>query len=231
MTLFLVILAIAVVFLLAARSIKNRKQHSATAGKNATRDKKRGRSKKFGLDPLAASELNFENKAQPDALSAAHKLKSDAIESEGIEEVEKPSPLVIIHLIAEENKPYHGYELLQTLLANNLRHGEHEIFHYYEGKGSQASPLFSVTSLNKPGTFDLPKMGEFSCDGLILFSQLDQVKDPELAVRQIMQTAEAMADSLGGYLADEQRLDICDQFSRRLANQVSHYTKRHHSIS
>lgn len=100
---------------------------------------------------------------------------------------------------------YNGYELLQSLLANGLRYGKHNIFHRHETKTGRGHSLFSLASVNKPGIFDLFKMGSFSCPGLVLFMLLKRTIDPMAAFDVMLETAHQLSEDLGGEVWDENR--------------------------
>lgn len=114
------------------------------------------------------------------------------------------SRIIIVHLMAPKDRPYSGYELLQSLLANGLRFGKMNIFHRHEQKTGRGSILFSLASAQKPGTFDLPKMGGFSCPGLTLFLSINRVEDPLKAFDVMLETVGQLLDDLGGRVLDEQ---------------------------
>jgi FtsZ-interacting cell division protein ZipA len=224
-SLFLIVLCAAVVLLLGARWFKNKgtegstseKRRQPSVAKSATRNN--SRSRKFGLSPLSAGDLDFQDDGQVDALASTASLSEPETASQG----DAPSPLLVIHAVAEGGKPYQGYDLLQALLANNLRFGDRKIFHRYGTGCDSASPIYSVTSLNKPGTFDLPKMGSFSCDGLIFFAQLDQIADPVDTCQMMLDAAEKLVGTLGGSLADEGRIALSADAVAKMREQASYY--------
>lgn len=115
------------------------------------------------------------------------------------------SEYVMLHVMAPQEYPYNGYELLQALLANGLRYGEMDIFHRHETKTGRGQVLFSLASVNKPGTFELPKMGSFSCPGLTLFMPLKHSPDPMIAFGAMLETARQLTEDLGGEVWDESR--------------------------
>lgn len=117
----------------------------------------------------------------------------------------KPVEVVSITLMAPQETPYTGYELLQSLLASGLRYGAMNIFHRHENKTGRGRMLFSVASVNQPGTFELPKMGSFSCPGLTLFIVLKDVPDPMKAFDTMLETARQLLEDLGGEAWDDQR--------------------------
>lgn len=109
--------------------------------------------------------------------------------------------LISLHVIAPDNQPYLGYELLQALLTAGLRHGPMQIFHYYD---EHDQILFSLASATEPGIFDLQNMGGFMCKGLTLFINLNECPQPQKALTAMHAIAEQLADDLGGQLKDEQ---------------------------
>nr|WP_304985336.1 cell division protein ZipA C-terminal FtsZ-binding domain-containing protein [Coxiella-like endosymbiont] len=66
-----------------------------------------------------------------------------------------------------------------------MRYGEKNIFYRHEMKTGRGQILFNLASVNKPGTFELSKMGSFSCPGLVLFLLLKRVPNPMTAFDSI----------------------------------------------
>jgi cell division protein ZipA len=221
MNLILIVLLAAVVLLPIARWLKNKKsaspkasrrQQPSVAGKGATRN---SRSRRFEIQPLSSEDLSLQGSLQADALQAESSLSQPAAEA--------PSDLIVIHAMAEEGKPYQGYDLLQALLANNLRFGDRKIFHCFDSASKSENPLYSVASINKPGTFDLPKMGNFSCDGLVFFMQLKHIADPVSALQAMLDAAEKLIASLGGHLTNERRQLLSTDAAAQMREQAAYY--------
>src|SRR3990167_928294 len=117
---------------------------------------------------------------------------------------------ISLHLMATRDCPYNGYELLQALLANGLRYGDKNIFHRYETKTGHSRILFSLASVNKPGTFELSKMGSFSCPGLTLFMIVKDLPNSLQAFDIMLETAKQLVEDLGGEVQDETRQLVDD---------------------
>ena len=106
---------------------------------------------------------------------------------------------------------------MQALLDVNLRFGKMQIFHRYASLSGtnvvddEREILFSVTSMLHPGSFDLNKIGDFSCPGLVFFSQLNKLKDTLFAFNVLLETAHELLGALGGVLCDENRLPLTDK--------------------
>lgn len=116
-----------------------------------------------------------------------------------------PSPLITFHVMASTDKPYTGYELLQAILSVGMRYGRHQIFHRHEEKTGKGEVLFSLASVMRPGSFDLPKMGGFTTSGLSLFFQANQVEEPLEVYELMLRTAGQLVEDLGGQVLDGKR--------------------------
>lgn len=137
--------------------------------------------------------------------------------------------IISLMLMANPEKPYAGYELLQGLLSSGLRYGKMNIFHRYQqqslsqGKVTTAKVLFSLASVVKPGTFEMPKMGAFSTPGLFLFLQVGEQADPFTAFELMLETARQLVDDLGGEIWDDQRQLLTEETITQLRRRLADY--------
>ena len=111
--------------------------------------------------------------------------------------------LLAIHIAAPENESFSGDALVAALRAQDLRFGEMSIFHRIDADTEEA--VFSVVRAVEPGSFDLGHIEECASPGLIAFLRLPSQGDPEAVLEDMMQTAEAVAEDLGGELLDGNR--------------------------
>lgn len=118
--------------------------------------------------------------------------------------------IIVLYLLAPEGRDFAGYELLQALLAADLRYGEMSIFHRYERTEQEGRILFSLASALEPGIFDMADIGGFSCPGLTLFMTVSQTEDPVSTFELMLETAEQLAVDLDGMLCDETRQPLTD---------------------
>lgn len=122
------------------------------------------------------------------------------------DQTELAGDVISIFLVAEKDKPYAGFDLLQTLLTNGLRFGQYKIFHYLELDKS----LFSLACAHHPGTFEIDKMANFTTSGLCMFMQAHRDAHVETSFEKMLQTAQVITKELGGYLLDDQRNELTD---------------------
>ena len=120
----------------------------------------------------------------------------------GIKEEKAPLPEVIqVSIAAPEGHAFQGFALLKAFQDLGLKHGDMDIFHFYQGGNIQ----FSLASLVKPGTFPADDMENFNTPGITLFMQPPLVNDPEATFDRMMHTCHALAKRLGGSEWDDQR--------------------------
>jgi cell division protein ZipA len=115
-------------------------------------------------------------------------------------EVEKKSDIISIYVMAEAEKSFGGYDLLQTILAYDLQYGDMQIFHRYADSKTKKDLLFSLVSATEPGDFNLQEMSTFSCRGLILFMDVSKLSHPSRVFELMLETATHLSKDLGGEL-------------------------------
>ena len=140
------------------------------------------------------------------------------------------APIISLALIASQDRPYGGYELLQALLSNSLRFGEQQIFHRYQSQQTDSNILFSCASMVKPGTFDLSKMGGFSTPGLVLFFDAQTVKDPKQTFDLLLQTVDGLVEDMGGSVCDDKQQLFTKQTLLNIHQQLDHYIKSNQTL-
>lgn len=113
--------------------------------------------------------------------------------------------LIVIHVKAAPGSVFSGYGLQQALTAAGLRFGELSIFHRYEFDSGKERIIFSVASAVEPGVFDLQRIGGFATPGLSIFMTIANCSDPVKTFEILIDTAQQLADDLGGVLYDQHR--------------------------
>lgn len=111
----------------------------------------------------------------------------------------------VLHVMATNDRIFRGNELLDTVLQCGMRFGEMNIFHRYVNAKGQGAPLFSMANILKPGTFDLDAMDEFTTPGVSFFMTLPIEADSLQTFELMVDTARAVAGTLGGEIRDDQR--------------------------
>jgi cell division protein ZipA len=127
--------------------------------------------------------------------------------------------LLVISVVAPPSEQFGSYDLLQAISATGMQFGDMNIFHYKIDNET----LFSLSSATEPGDFNLDRMGDFSCDGLTLFTNLREVSNPEQVFDLMLNAAEQLADDLGGELRAGTRKPWTDEAYQYFRQKVKQY--------
>lgn len=166
-------------------------------------------------------------------------LESDDIEADDYEESDddyqeaastqvnsEPDEVLIINVMAHKGEMLNGADLLDILLKCGLRYGDMDIFHRYTDMKGEGSLVFSLANMVKPGTFDLDAMDEFETPGVSLFMTLPLKSDSIQSFELMVDTAKAIADTLGGELKDEQRSVMTKQTIEHCRQRILDFERR-----
>jgi cell division protein ZipA len=130
---------------------------------------------------------------------------------------------LILTVAAKANNKFASYDLVQSITATGMQYGAMNIFHYAVPTDQGSETLFSLASATKPGDFDLDRIGDISCAGLTLFTNLPTLTNPELAFELMLKTAEQLADDLDGELRDASRALFSAETLKQYQQKVAQY--------
>ena len=137
---------------------------------------------------------------------------------EASSKAQDPQEIIVLHVMAGDDG-FSGRDLLQVLLACDVRYGKMNIFHRYEQEGGAGESQFSIVNSVNPGTFDLDDVDAFSTPGVSFFMQLPGPADPMMAFDCMVETARTLVKNLGGSLQDETHSVATNQ-------TLAHYRQR-----
>jgi cell division protein ZipA len=150
------------------------------------------------------------------ATTAATELQSE----------ESAEQVYVIHVLAQDPGGFRGSELLQILLACDVRFGEMNIFHRYEREKGQGEIQFSVANATEPGSFDLDAMETLTTPGLSFFMRLPGPKHPLQAFDCMVETARVVVNNLGGEMRDETRSVFTPQTAEHCRQRIREFAHR-----
>jgi cell division protein ZipA len=108
--------------------------------------------------------------------------------------------IVALRVVAPPGAQFEGARLLEALLADGFSFGRYDVFHRLDAAGR---PLVSLASLKEPGTFDPDSMPGAQFRGVALFAVMPGPLPGLQAFDELIVTARALAETLGGHLQDE----------------------------
>ena len=147
-------------------------------------------------------------------------------EGAGAPNADVDSEVLLLHVVARDEGSFAGDDILQVLLAYELRFGEMNFFHRHKQAAGRGNVVFSVANMRQPGVFDIDAMADFSTTGLIFFLNLPGPEDMMAAFDLMVETAQGVAENLDGELLDETRSVTTKQTLEHLRQRIRDLERR-----
>ena len=128
-----------------------------------------------------------------------------------------------LNVVARAEQGFSGDDVLRTLLGCGLRFGDMDFFHLSEIDAGAPTIQFSVANMMQPGVFDLDDMEALSTKGLMFFVTLPGPADMTRAFDLMLQTAQTVAENLGGDVLDETRSVLTKQYVERARQAIREF--------
>ena len=166
----------------------------------------------------------------PDDLLAGESWQDSAAEA-GVGDDDMPSftsehELIVLHVKASDPNGFTGSDLLEILLACDLRYGDKDILHRHEQADGQGSLQFSVANMVEPGTFNLEDINSFQTPGVTFFMALPGPEDPVAAFDCLVETANCLIKNLDATLLDEHHEVASLQAVNHYRDRVARFARR-----
>jgi hypothetical protein len=162
----------------------------------------------YGMnDRTGDSELGIATVVLP-----AGSIEADSIETGPPVRVEWPEEaerqIIGLRVVSRPGARFSGLRLRQALVGDGFIHGDFRIFHR---PGADGRAVVSAASLTKPGYFELDRMDNQTFAGLNLFAVLPGPAPGAQAFEVLLGSARALAQRLGGDLADGSGAPLTDE--------------------
>ena len=138
---------------------------------------------------------------------------------------------IAVYVLAKNEDGFNGADLLQILLACDLRFGKRNIFHRHEYKNGTGPVQFSMANIVEPGVFDLNTIESFQTPGVCFFLSLPGPEDPLKAFDYMVETANCIVRNLDGDLKDEVRSAMTTQTLSHYRQRVQEFERRQLTMS
>ncbi len=139
---------------------------------------------------------------------------------------ESDTEVLILHVMARDEAGFSGKDILEILLACDLRFGDMNFFHRHEEQAGRGPIQFSVANMLQPGVFDIDNMESMRTRGLVFFVTLPGPRDMSQAYDYMLETARTVARNLGGELLDESRSVLTQQAVEHSRQQIRELERR-----
>ena len=163
------------------------------------------------------------------ARSMFGKLRGDTktdVEPDSIEPIKKayktgaPDKVVVLNVMAPQGRAFAGQTLVDAIQNSGMQHGDMQIFHHQTDSGS----AFSLVNMVQPGVFELDNVDAISTPGVSLFIQMPNPQADGLSgFDAMLDTAQQLAQKLGGELRDETRSVLTSSAVDHIRQQIAEY--------
>lgn len=144
--------------------------------------------------------------------------QSDSHQTQGNNGLREWDELITLTILAPNDRPFEGRQIVQTLARFDLILGELGIYH--RQPVHMTSPLFSLANLVSPGTLKPEQMAQLSTPGLAIFMPLPSAGNSLVVFDAMLEAAEGIAQHLNGRVCDKQRQVITASKLEQLRHRI-----------
>ncbi|MGH8561152.1 MAG: cell division protein ZipA, partial [Nevskiales bacterium] len=134
--------------------------------------------------------------------------------------------IIVLHVVATEGEDFAGPAVHTALQLCRLQFGMRDVYHRITEANGVPEAVYSIASMVKPGFLDPGMARGFSTPGLTLFMVMPGPIEGVLAFRDMLETAQQLAQRLGGEILDDKRTLLTHQTEQYLHDQIAETERR-----
>jgi cell division protein ZipA len=129
--------------------------------------------------------------------------------------------VIALTIMAPENERFAGRAIKAALESANLHFGDLQVYHRFTA-GARKQSIFSVANILDPGILLPDKFTSLTTPGLLIFARLPGPVNGLAMFDDLLETAQAITEKLGGTLSDDAREPISESRLEAMRSRIFH---------